>query len=79
MKGKQATYNQVFNTELGKEVLSDLRIICHATKAIEAKDDAGRIDPVAMGILEGKRQVFMHIVNTMKIDYEDIYEYDYNE
>lgn len=75
---KQITYNKVFGNELGKEVLSDLRVFCHATMSLEQKDAGQAVDPNAMLILEGRRQVFMQIINTMKINYEDIYDFETN-
>ena len=73
---KKIVYNKVFGNELGKEVLADLRVFCHGTKSIEHRDSDMRIDPNSMLILEGRRQVFMQIMNIMNVDYEDFYELD---
>lgn len=76
LNNKKRTYVKVFGNELGKEVLSDLRAFCHATKTTEIKDKDQRIDPYQMAILEGRRQVFMQIVNIMMVDYEDYYDFE---
>lgn len=76
---KKITYNKVFNNEFGKEVLADLRVFCCATKTTEVKNTNMMIDPYQMAILEGRRQVFMQIMNTMKVDYSDYYEYDIDD
>lgn len=76
LNNKKRTYLTVFGSELGKEVLSDLRAFCHATKTTEVKGINQTIDPMQMAVLEGRRQVFMQIMNIMKVDYEDYYEYE---
>lgn len=73
---KKNTYLKVFGNELGKEVLSDLRAFCYATKTTEKKGIDQKVDPMQMAVLEGRRQVFMQIMNTMKVDYEDYYDYE---
>ncbi len=71
LKDKQTLYMQVFKTEAAKEVLADLRDYCYATKTTHVKDDTKRSD-----MNEGRREVFMQIMSTIKIDYEEYYDYD---
>lgn len=59
-------YKAVFgnqNYEAGQAVLEDLRLLCFADRNTipSAKDATGRIDPIAMGVNEGMRQVYNYI------------------
>lgn len=78
---KQITYSHVFGSEMGKEVLADLRIICNATKTTIRTDNNGSIDAIATAREEGRRDVFLHILNTINIDFDDVYnmENDYED
>ena len=71
LKDKRSVYLQVFGSEAAREVLSDLRATCFATKTTFVKGD-----PDQTLINEGRRQVFMDIMTMMKVDFEDYYEYD---
>ena len=71
LKDKQTLYMQVFKTEAAKQVLADLRVFCCGTKTTFVKGD--RDETL---INEGRRQVFMQIMNTIKIDYEQFYDYN---
>ena len=70
LKDLERAYRHTFNGEVPKEVLADLRVFCHATKTT----DAG--DIYQMAINEGKRQVFLRIMTFMKVDIEDVYDYE---
>lgn len=72
MKRKRQLYNNVFGTEQGKEVLADLRKFCYATATTFSNDTNEMIRR------EGRREVFMQIVNLMKVDYEAWYDYEIN-
>ena len=70
LRRKQTTYKLVFGNEMGKQVLSDLREFCFATKTTFDSDQ------YEMARREGRREVFMQIMNTMNIDYASYYTYD---
>ena len=52
--------------------LEDLRIFCHAQKSTAHTDDQGRIDPLAVMELEGRRQVWLRIVGVLFANDEDL-------
>jgi hypothetical protein len=68
-KSIQQAYRQTFKGEVPKEVLADLRIYCHATKTT-----AGRTESIER--LEGRREVFLRIMTYLKVDIEDVYDYE---
>ncbi|TXH10041.1 MAG: hypothetical protein E6R04_06315 [Spirochaetes bacterium] len=68
-KSIQLAYRQTFKGEVPKEVLADLRVFCHATKTT-----AGRSE--SMERLEGRREVFLRIMTFLKVDIEDVYDYE---
>lgn len=70
LRSKQTTYKLVFGNEMGKKVLSDLRDFCFATKSTFDSD------PQEMARREGRREVFMQIMNIIKVDYASYYDYD---
>lgn len=71
LKDKQTLYVHVFKTEEAKEVLADLRGSCFGTKTTFVKGD-----PEQTLINEGRRQAFMQIMNYIKVDYSEYYEYN---
>lgn len=75
MKEIQKAYRLTFGHEPAKDVLADLRIFCCATKTTAP---ISPIDPIQMAINEGRRQVFLHILTYMKVDIEDVYDYELN-
>lgn len=48
-------------TGLGDRVLSDLKRICHFEDRLDARAMDGRVDPMSMAVMEGKRQVYLTI------------------
>ncbi len=82
LKKLEGCYRATFygdNKELhqaGKEVLADLKVFCNATKSNFSKD------PYEMARAEGRREVFLHIMDYLKLDYqEQVYnlENDYTD
>lgn len=67
---KRLEYKQVFENEAGKKVLADLRVFCHATKTTYSDN------PYELYRYEGRREVFLQIMNILKVDFEDYYEYE---
>ena len=70
LKGKKILYNQVLGNPAGAEVLSDLRVFCYATKSPFSDNE------LEMARRIGRQEVFMQIMNTMKIDFGEYYDYD---
>jgi hypothetical protein len=62
----QKYYRATFNDEQGRLVLGDLAKFCYATQTTYA---AGKNHEV----LEGRRQVFLRIMDMLKIDIEEVY------
>jgi len=54
-------YRICFGTRQGKKVLEDILWYIGGGRTTAVKDNFGRVDPVAMGIREGRRQVENHI------------------
>ena len=48
-------------TDLGQVVLDELRAYCFGGFSTEARDNAGRVDPSAVLIGEGRRQVLLMV------------------
>lgn len=48
-------------TPLGRFVLDELQAYCFGRFSTESRDNGGRVDPVAMAINEGRRQVWITI------------------
>ena len=69
LKDLQTHYRNTFAGEIPKQVLADLRIFCHATMTTAGKDES-------IERLEGRREVFLRIMQMMKVDIETIYEYE---
>jgi len=67
LKDKQVLYKQVFSNEGGRLVLSDLNNFCYGTKTT-----AGRNENIER--LEGRREVFLQIMNVLKVDFEEYYD-----
>lgn len=71
---KQWAYRVLFNTdderlnEAAKIVMADLRETCHATKT------SFSTEALEMARREGRREVFNHMMQFLKVDFEDYYE-----
>ena len=70
IKDKRTAYINTFKNEAGKEVLADLRGFCFGTKT------SFDSDPLIMARNEGRREVFLQIMNIMKVDFEEYYNHD---
>lgn len=57
----------------GVEVLADLQRFCHDTRpTIKISKTTGMVDPYAMAIAEGRREVFLRIKEHLKLDDRDL-------
>ena len=59
-------YKNAFETEGGKRVLADLKILSKFDFAVSPIDNQGRIDPYMVLRNEGKRAVIIHIERKIK-------------
>lgn len=63
-------YTAVFGEGRAAEiVLADLRKFCHGGSTTACMDANGRIDPLASQQLEGRRQVWLRIVEYLGMDW----------
>lgn len=74
LKAKETAYRLSLGNEGAKPVLADLRVFCNGTKSSFSSD------ALEMARMEGRREVFNRIMNFLKIEYSQFYEYeeDYN-
>ena len=70
LKGKERAYRLSLGNEAGKDVIADLRSFCNGTRSNFSPD------ALEMARMEGRREVFMRIMNFMKVDYEQYYDYE---
>lgn len=68
LKGLQSHYLGTLGTEQAKPVIADLRDFCFMTRTHDG-------DPA----MEGRRQVFLRIMQMLEIPVENIYQYAYLE
>jgi len=67
-------YKQTFNADDGtlhrpaQIVLADLRRFCYHNRSTIKVSQAGTVDPLAMAVAEGRREVFMRIVEFLNLD-----------
>jgi hypothetical protein len=73
LKAKEGAFRLALGNENAKTVLADLRVFCHATKSTFSDN------PLEMARLEGRREVFNRIMNFLKINYSDYYNYEEEE
>ncbi len=65
---KNLIYHRTFDTEMGKEVLNDLAIFCHAN------DSTYRATERETMIQEGKRQVWLRIQNFLQLSDRQLWQ-----
>jgi hypothetical protein len=76
IKNKEWAFRKVFGSENGelneasKIALADLRYFCNGTKS------NFNTDALEMARMEGRREVFMRIMNYLNCDFSKIYELD---
>lgn len=76
---RRNAWRDVFRSEDGElkksgvEVLADLQRFCHDTRpTIKISKTTGMVDPYAMAIAEGRREVFLRIKEHLKLDDRDL-------
>jgi hypothetical protein len=65
IKGLQTNYKTIFNTDEGKEVLSDLEKRCHYHSTTNVKGDSHE-----SAYMEGQRSVILFIKSMLRNDKE---------
>lgn len=68
VKDKQTLYRQVLGNEGGRQLLTDLNAFCNGTQSHKTND------PMELMRLEGRREVFLQIMNMLKVNYEEYYD-----
>lgn len=77
---KSSLFKRVFETGDGQAVLAELSAFAHfETTTAKASLRTGMIDPNAMMIAEGRRQVLLHIAQLLNLSYHDIARMRFNE
>jgi hypothetical protein len=61
-------------SEIARPVIEDLQEFCYATKTTALMKD-GKIDAFAMGVAEGRRQVYLRFLTYLKMSDSDVYAY----
>lgn len=60
-------------TLAGSTILSDLRQFCYADRpTIKVSPVTGSVDPIAMAVAEGRREVWLRIAEMLKLDDRDL-------
>lgn len=70
---RSSAYKAVFNGESASWVLADLRKFCHANATTAVRTPNG-IDAIGSAQLEGRRQVYMRIVQMCSLDEATVQE-----
>lgn len=66
-------YRTVFQSEEGKQVLSDLKQFCRLERStLTYSPITGMTDPIATQHAEGRREVLLRIMKFASLTYEDI-------
>jgi hypothetical protein len=56
-----------------RPILADLQRFCYATRpTIKVSPATGMVDPIAMAVCEGRREVFLRISEYLKLDDRDL-------
>lgn len=77
---KASLFKRVFAGRDGEAVLAELAAFAHLTvTTAKASPITQTIDPSAMLIAEGRRQVLLHITDVLGLTYDDIARMRYNE
>lgn len=67
---RRNSYRQAFGGEHGRRVLADLREFCRADTSCVVVGKDGRIDTHATVLAEGRREVWLRIVETLNLSDE---------
>lgn len=77
--GRQLSYKAIFLDKFGKVkpeavyCLADLKRFCCAdSTTVRISPKSGQIDPLAMAMAEGRREVFMRIQHYLRLDEQEL-------
>lgn len=71
IKATEAAYRDIFRDSVrSRDVLRDLADFCYAHTELPCLSKAGHLDPMAMAVAEGRRQVWVRIASMVNIDTE---------
>ncbi len=77
---KSTLFKRVFDGRDGEAVLAELSAFCHCEiTTAKASPVTGSIDPNAVLIAEGRRQVMLHIARLLNLSYDEIAQMRFNE
>ena len=65
--GRRRLYRQVYGTPGGRAVLDDILGRCRMWREGEGRDREGRIDPLALAVAEGNREIATHILKHLGV------------
>lgn len=68
-------YSQALGGPAGEAVLGDLVIFCCAQETTAKPGPDGKIDPIAMAVAEGRRQVLMHVTAGLNMDQSKLWQF----
>lgn len=69
---RRKAYRDVFGNEAGTRVLADLRGFCCADSSCVVVGKDGKIDTHATVLAEGRREVFLRIIETLNLTDEQL-------
>lgn len=69
---RRKAYRDVFGNEVGTRVLADLRGFCCADSSCVVVGKDGKIDTHATVLAEGRREVWLRIVETLNLTDETL-------
>ena len=69
---RRKAYRAVFGNEAGTRVLADLRGFCCADSSCVVVGKDGKIDTHATVLAEGRREVFLRIIETLNLTDEQL-------
>lgn len=72
MWNRRKAYHDAFGGEAGTRVLADLREFCRADSSCVIVGKDGRIDTHATVLAEGRREVWLRIVETLNLSDETL-------
>ena len=68
VRGKVIAYKQAFGSDFGTEVIKDLAAYCQIGLPSFVKREGEAADPLETAFLEGRKAVFYHINQILKLD-----------
>lgn len=70
---RKINYQLACNQPAMQEMLIDLASFCRANETCVVKDENGRVDDALTKILEGRREVWLHIQQHLNLNTQQLY------